>query len=94
MVGGQFNSNMNKLCERLKSFHKWPDTANVKPKHLAEAGFYYTGIGVTVCCFSCDGRIAEWKLGEIPLEKHRRLYENFSHFYCLIVTYTLNIDNF
>ena len=73
MVGRMFNPSMNDLTNRLTSFVGWQHTGAVKPKDLAEAGFYYMGRGDdTVCCFSCGVTLNRWQIGDIPEERHRR----------------------
>ena len=72
MVGGMFNPSMSNLPSRLTSFAGWPNNIAVKPKDLAENGFYYMGRDDTVCCFSCGETLNRWQIGDIPEEKHRR----------------------
>ena len=57
---------------RLSSFTNWPRSAPV-PSDLASAGFYYTGEGSKVCCFSCTIAYADWKPADIPVLIHRQL---------------------
>lgn len=40
-------------AKRLKSFDKWPKRAKNTPEELSHAGFFYTGLGQQVTCFSC-----------------------------------------
>ena len=35
----------------MKTFQKWPKQIGQIPEELAQAGFYYTGIGDYVKCF-------------------------------------------
>ena len=73
MVGRMFNPSMAEMASRLTTFGTWPNDVAVKPKDLAEAGFYYTSVSDTVCCFSCGERIDGWQIGDVPEERHRRL---------------------
>lgn len=65
-------------CEenRLNTFTNWPTSAKVEPIRIAKAGFYYTGQGVEVQCFSCGGKISEWNYGDQVMARHRRLDPN------------------
>lgn len=66
--------------ERLKTFQEfnWPSTAPVPSESLARAGFVYTGVGLTVRCFSCSVTCAEWDYGQTAFKKHRELNRNCS----------------
>ncbi|XP_063700335.1 death-associated inhibitor of apoptosis 1-like [Culicoides brevitarsis] len=59
---------------RLISFEDWPKTMKQKPKELAEAGFYYTGKGDRVACFSCGGGLKDWEEMDVPWEQHAMWY--------------------
>lgn len=59
---------------RLNSYVDWPRTMKQKPKELAEAGFYYTGKGDRVICFSCGGGLKHWDETDIPWEQHAMWY--------------------
>ncbi|XP_028413742.1 putative inhibitor of apoptosis [Dendronephthya gigantea] len=68
---------MGEMMQRLESFESWSGNSAVKPKDLAEAGFYYLGRGDdTVSCFSCGGTLNDWRVGDIPDERHRRISGN------------------
>jgi baculoviral IAP repeat-containing protein 7/8 len=60
--------------ERLKSFENWPNTIPQKPEKLSDAGFYYTGRGDYVICFSCDGGLKDWTENDEPWEQHAIWY--------------------
>lgn len=78
MFVGVLNPDMNDLTNRLTSFAQWPNNVAVKPKDLAETGFYYLGRGDdTVRCFSCGITLSGWQIGDIPEEKHRRCFKYF-----------------
>ncbi|XP_037908821.1 death-associated inhibitor of apoptosis 1-like isoform X2 [Hermetia illucens] len=55
---------------RLRSFAEWPRTMKQKPEQLADAGFFYTGIGDRVKCFSCGGGLKDWDESDDPWEQH------------------------
>lgn len=57
---------------RLHSFAQWPFGHVVTSYQLASVGFYYTGQGAKVICFSCGLEIKEWKRGDVPLLVHCR----------------------
>lgn len=60
---------------RLRSFLDWPKTMKQRPKNLAEAGFFYTGKGDRVICFSCGGGLKLWDETDDPWEQHAMWYE-------------------
>lgn len=39
--------------DRLESFHHWPKKSKKCSSKLSKAGFFYTGLGHQVTCFSC-----------------------------------------
>ncbi|EDV52193.2 death-associated inhibitor of apoptosis 1 [Drosophila erecta] len=55
---------------RLRSFEAWPRNLKQKPHQLAEAGFFYTGVGDRVRCFSCGGGLKDWDDNDEPWEQH------------------------
>ncbi|KAH8395283.1 hypothetical protein KR222_008192, partial [Zaprionus bogoriensis] len=55
---------------RLRSFEDWPRTMKQRPEQLAEAGFFYTGVGDRVRCFSCGGGLKDWDNNDEPWEQH------------------------
>ncbi|KAM9274031.1 E3 ubiquitin-protein ligase XIAP isoform 1-T5 [Morus bassanus] len=57
---------------RLKSFHSWPLNGQLTPKELANAGFYYTGVGDQVACFCCGGKLKNWEPGDRAWSEHKR----------------------
>lgn len=74
---------MDDLSNRLETFADWPSHVPIKPKNLAEAGFYYVGEDPsddTVCCFSCGGKLDGWKADDNPEEKHRRYFGSHCEF--------------
>ncbi|NXJ61620.1 XIAP ligase, partial [Rostratula benghalensis] len=57
---------------RLKSFHNWPLNGQLTPKELANAGFYYTGVGDQVACFCCGGKLNHWEPSDRAWSEHKR----------------------
>ncbi|XP_071425494.1 E3 ubiquitin-protein ligase XIAP isoform X2 [Pithys albifrons albifrons] len=57
---------------RLKSFHNWPLGGQLTPKELANAGFYYTGVGDQVACFCCGGKLKNWEPSDRAWSEHKR----------------------
>lgn len=55
---------------RFRSFDSWPKTLKQKPKQLSDAGFFYTGRGDSVKCFSCNGGLRDWEENDDPWEQH------------------------
>lgn len=64
---------MNSERIRRRTFQNWPTIAPVDSQRIARAGFYYTGHGLNVQCFSCGGTISEWQFGDKVMAKHRLL---------------------
>ncbi|XP_075975315.1 death-associated inhibitor of apoptosis 2 [Anticarsia gemmatalis] len=67
---------MNYEINRLNTFNNWPTSAPVDPIRIAKAGFFYTGDGIEVQCFSCGGKISQWNYGDQVMWRHRRLDPN------------------
>jgi hypothetical protein len=63
---------MKSYEQRLMSFQDWPATAPVTAESLAMAGFYYSGRGDSVRCFSCGIALKDWQRGDIAMEEHAR----------------------
>jgi baculoviral IAP repeat-containing protein 7/8 len=57
---------------RLKSFEEWPKYIKQRPEELAEAGFYYVGIGDRTRCFYCSIEIKDWAPEDTAWEEHAR----------------------
>lgn len=64
---------MNRESRRLNTFANWPLSAPVDPERLAKAGFFYTGQGTEVECFSCGGKISDWNYGDQVMWRHQRM---------------------
>ncbi|XP_053604902.1 death-associated inhibitor of apoptosis 2 [Plodia interpunctella] len=67
---------MNYETNRLNTFSSWPASALVDPIRIAKAGFYYTGEGTEVQCFSCGGKISHWNYGDQVMWRHRHMEPN------------------
>lgn len=61
-------------AKRLETYEDWPKTMRQKPQQLSDAGFYYTGKGDRVCCFSCGGGLKDWEENDDPWEQHGMWY--------------------
>lgn len=61
---------MNKEGVRIASYHTFPLSIPVSTLRLAQAGFYYTGDGDKVKCFSCGVTYQGWKQGDRPQVIH------------------------
>jgi E3 ubiquitin-protein ligase XIAP len=64
----------NVEAKRVESYKDWPKIMRQKPKILSDAGFYYTGKGDKVCCFSCSGVLKDWQENDDPWEQHAMWY--------------------
>ncbi|ACF05377.1 IAP-3 [Adoxophyes orana nucleopolyhedrovirus] len=65
--------------QRLDTFHTWPQLMPIKPKQLAEAGFFYTGFGDKTKCFYCGGGVCKWELNDDPWEQHAIWFGNCTY---------------
>jgi len=61
---------------RILSLEDWPKAIKQKPNELTEAGFFYSGKGDKVLCFSCGGGLKDWEVLDIPWEQHALWYQN------------------
>ncbi|XP_008147422.2 baculoviral IAP repeat-containing protein 3 [Eptesicus fuscus] len=63
-------------CElyRMSTYSTFPAGVPVSERSLARAGFYYTGVNDKVKCFCCGLMLDNWKQGDKPIEKHKKLY--------------------
>lgn len=66
---------------REASFSFWPPGVPLPGtiKDLVNAGFHYTGNGVTIACYSCKVQVQSWEDGADPLDVHWRLSPNCHH---------------
>ncbi|XP_058426702.1 baculoviral IAP repeat-containing protein 3 isoform X3 [Marmota monax] len=67
-------------CElyRMSTYSTFPSGVPVSERSLARAGFYYTGVKDKVKCFCCGLMLDNWKHGDNPIEKHKKLYPSCS----------------
>lgn len=61
-------------AKRIESYSDWPKTIKQRPQQLSDAGFFYTGKGDRVCCFSCGGGLKDWEENDDPWEQHGMWY--------------------
>lgn len=61
--------------KRLASFTGWPKSLKQKPNQMSVAGFFYTGFGDEVNCFSCGGILNQWEENDDAWEEHGFHYE-------------------
>lgn len=89
---GEFSSDLEKLLSeekvlhrsphyassslRLHTFSNWQHSNLITSYQLASAGFFYTGHGLRVECFSCGLTLQDWKRGDLPLHVHRQQSPN------------------
>ncbi|XP_078677125.1 baculoviral IAP repeat-containing protein 3-like isoform X2 [Branchiostoma floridae x Branchiostoma belcheri] len=59
---------------RLSSYRNFPDSVPVSASRMARAGFYFSGTGDRVVCFSCGGGVEGWEFGDTAMGEHERLY--------------------
>ncbi|XP_038617699.1 baculoviral IAP repeat-containing protein 2-like [Tachyglossus aculeatus] len=65
------NSAMSSEEARFRTFQSWP-LSFLSPSALAKAGFYYTGPGDRVTCFTCGGKLSNWEPKDDAMSEHRR----------------------
>ncbi|XP_052238132.1 putative inhibitor of apoptosis isoform X3 [Dreissena polymorpha] len=59
---------------RFGTFTHWPQHLSQRPKELADAGMYYTGVDDHCRCFACDGGLRHWEPGDDPWIEHCRWF--------------------
>lgn len=65
--------NLSKELNRVGTLRQYPADNCPSLIRLAAAGFYYTGKGREVRCFSCDVSCSDWSYNSVPSEVHRRI---------------------
>jgi hypothetical protein len=60
--------------KRINSYEDWPISMKQTPKELSEAGFFYTGKGDRVICFSCGGGLKNWDESDASWVEHAKWY--------------------
>ncbi|CAC5373532.1 unnamed protein product [Mytilus coruscus] len=76
--GRQLSASANMQFEgaRFATFASFPHVPGVFATRLAEAGFYYSGSGNEVVCFSCGVRYSSWRHYDSAFEIHKRISPN------------------
>jgi len=69
----QPNPQMGNQLLRLASFQNMPELADIFPSIVAKAGFYHTGEGDAMACYSCGLLLNERESCVHPMTVHRRL---------------------
>lgn len=70
------STNMKNEENRLQSFTSWSSDSPMKPRDLAQAGFYYLQTGDAVQCFCCSGRLNNWEPEDVAWNEHARHFPN------------------
>ncbi|XP_015282475.1 PREDICTED: E3 ubiquitin-protein ligase XIAP [Gekko japonicus] len=65
-----------KECSRLQTFTTFPSHCPVSALTLARAGFFYTGEGDKVRCFSCHATVEGWQQGDSASGRHKTVSPN------------------
>ena len=71
-------SNFVTRSSRLETFKTWPIQLGQTPSELASAGFFYTGYGDKVRCFSGGCGLEMWEPGDKPRLEHSKWYPDCS----------------
>ncbi|XP_013911782.1 PREDICTED: E3 ubiquitin-protein ligase XIAP [Thamnophis sirtalis] len=67
---------MAQLASRQETFAGFPSRCAVSSSDLAQAGFFYTGEGDQVRCFSCLATLEGWEEGDSVVGKHKIVSPN------------------
>ncbi|XP_028570914.2 E3 ubiquitin-protein ligase XIAP [Podarcis muralis] len=70
------DQDLAKECSRLQTFTNFPSHCPISSSTLAQAGFFYTGEGDKVKCFSCHAVIEGWQNGDSAVGRHRTVSPN------------------
>ncbi|KAM6923759.1 E3 ubiquitin-protein ligase XIAP [Xenentodon cancila] len=70
------------MNSRLNSFCGSRLALQVPPERLARAGFYFTGNGDKVRCFSCQKTVENWYTGDTPIERHKQVSPSCTFLSC------------
>ncbi|XP_039211553.1 E3 ubiquitin-protein ligase XIAP isoform X1 [Crotalus tigris] len=68
--------NLAWLTSRLGTFVNFPRHCPIPYSVLAQAGFFYTGKGDQVRCFSCLATLEGWKEGDSVVGRHKNVSPN------------------
>merc|ERR1711874_237533 len=71
-------SNFVTQSSRLETFATWPIQLAQTPSELASAGFFYTGCGDKVRCFSGGCGLEMWEPGDTARLEHSKWYPDCS----------------
>ncbi|KAM8960819.1 baculoviral IAP repeat-containing protein 1-like [Pelodytes ibericus] len=69
-LGKRYNFEMRSEARRLKSFHKYKKLSSWCPKLMAKAGFFFTGVDLSVQCFCCGLVFCTTSVRTPPYEDH------------------------
>ncbi|AAZ67406.1 ihibitor of apoptosis (iap) [Trichoplusia ni single nucleopolyhedrovirus] len=67
--------NFDNVVKRINSFRNWPRN-RTDYIDLAEAGFFYTGLGDRVKCFYEGCTLSDWSCDRVPWQQHARWFPN------------------
>jgi hypothetical protein len=67
------------LSKRHASFATWPNRNLPSVDDLIRAGFFYTGTGIVVTCFYCNGSLENWHPDDNPLVEHTRWFPSCAY---------------
>ena len=75
---------ISKATGRTRTFtNKWPkklmNPYSIAPSKLSKAGFFYSGVGDTVTCFSCMVHFRNWELTDNPIKEHHAASPSCAH---------------
>ncbi|XP_067675407.1 baculoviral IAP repeat-containing protein 7-like isoform X2 [Haliotis asinina] len=62
------------IGSRLNSLSRLPEGVLQNRQVMAEAGFFYTGHGDSVKCYSCGGALRNWQADDDPWIEHARWF--------------------
>ncbi|CAG9769571.1 unnamed protein product [Ceutorhynchus assimilis] len=66
---------------RLQTFECWPKSIKQTPHDLADAGFFYVGVGDQTICFHCGGGLKDWEENDSPWEEHALWFPKCSYLF-------------
>ncbi|XP_053331400.1 LOW QUALITY PROTEIN: baculoviral IAP repeat-containing protein 1 [Spea bombifrons] len=69
-LGNKYNFEMRNEVRRLKSFYTFKKLSSWCPKLMAAAGFFFTGVELSVQCFCCGLVFCTASLSTPPYEDH------------------------
>ncbi|XP_076255378.1 baculoviral IAP repeat-containing protein 7-B-like isoform X1 [Rhynchophorus ferrugineus] len=78
-TNGPVQPSKHSIESRLETFKEWPKSMRQTPQQLAEAGFYYLGVGDQTICFYCGGGLKNWEETDDPWEEHAKWFPRCSY---------------